>query len=156
MEELLSSWWGILVTVSGGVAVIVGFVKGIDSIKEWIRAKAKDRLSRESMEARIMQAIDDLDNSVRKNDESQLQRIDDLIKRTERIEATLVDVQEQSAALTYDKLMAAYTRHGVRRDPITVSGLASLQRIYHAYTKGGRNHIPTDFLERLEECPIEK
>ena len=156
MEELLSSWWGTFVIVAGGLAVIVGFVKGIESIKDWMATKARDKLSRDNMESRIMKAIDDLDKSVHANDASQLARIDDLIRRTERIEATIVDVQEQSTALTYDKLMSAYSKHGVSHVPIGVAELASMQRIYEAYIKGGRNHIPTDFVERLNACHIEK
>lgn len=156
MEELLSSWWGTFAILAAGLAVVVGFVKGVESIKEWIAARARDKVSRDNMESRIMQAIDDLDKSVRATDASQLARIDDLIKRTERIEATLVDVQEQSSALTYDKLMSAYSKHGVNHEPIGVAALASIQHIYEAYIKGGRNHIPTDFTERLNSCPIEK
>ncbi len=156
MEELLSSWWGVLVTVSGGIAVIVGLCKSVIWLKDWMRSNAKARIDQSNMEARIMSAVDELDRTMRERDEAHAKSLEALMNRMDSIDQKLGDVQEQSSALTYDKLMGAYVKHGIKGEPISVSSLTSYQRIYQAYAKNGRNHIPEDFMKRINSCPVEK
>ena len=155
MEELLTSGWGIFVTLAGGIAIIIGFVKGIENIKDWFTKKADEKVRHDHLEDRLMTAVSDLEKSIVKRDEDQSRRIDELFARLDKIDSTVKDMNEQSAALTYDKLMGAYSKYCVKQEPISVSALSSLQRIHEAYAKNGRNHIPTDFMERLRKCPIE-
>lgn len=156
MEELLSSWWGVQVTLAGGIGVVVGFVKSIESVRVWIGEKARRRVQQENMEDRIMAAIDEQDKAVRKKDKEQSELIDRVITRLDKIEGSISDVQEMNTAISYDKLMYSYVKYCIKQEPISVSILTSLQRIYEAYVKNGRNHIPTDFMERLEKCPVER
>lgn len=155
MEALLSTGWGLAVTIGAGLAIIVSLVKNIELIIAWFGKKAKDKVDHDDMEARIMQAVDNLDKNVRKRDEEQAKLIDKVFERIDELKATMADVQEQSSSLTYYQLMEAYTQHCVRKEPISVSKVASLERIYDAYIKGGRNHVPGDFKEKLKGCPIE-
>lgn len=100
------------------------------------------------MEARIMEAVKELDKTMRERD-------DKLFEKISQLNLAMDDVSEQTSSLSYDRLMWAYSKYCVRHSPIGVAELASMERIYEAYAKNGRNHVPNDFMKRLKECPVE-
>lgn len=148
MEALLTSWWGLLVILAGALTIVVGLGKNIRSVKQWLEETAKAKVDHDEMEARIMEAVKELDKTMRERD-------DKLFEKISQLNLAMDDVSEQTSSLSYDRLMWAYSKYCVRHSPIGVAELASMERIYEAYAKNGRNHVPNDFMKRLKECPVE-
>lgn len=157
MASLLSSGWGVFAVLAAGVAVIAGAISSYRTIHSAMHSHAQRVIESEQMEVRIMAAIDDLDKRLTARDQETDKCIEEIANKLDNLKDQISDIQELAAASANDRLNEAYVTYGVKKMPISLNSVNSLERLYGAYkgANGTRNHIPEDFIARLHNAPME-
>lgn len=116
----------------------MGAVKTFEAVHDWVLKRAERKLEAQ----RRIESIDE--------------KIDKIVQRLDEIDERLAQTDEQTATLQNEKLTWAYVHYGVKKNPISLDTRSSLERMYEQYAKSGRhNHVPTDFVDKLHEAPID-
>lgn len=91
-----------------------------------------------------------------RRDEEQRADMQKILASISEIQGQIKNLDDQTCSLINEKLTWAYMHYGVRQNKISYNELTSLERMYKIYTNNGlHNHIPEDFIAKVQSAPVE-
>ena len=152
MKQFFQSAYGVVAAIAGVVATLWGLFKGLGALKKWVQTKWEKRKARLGLPALMLEKIQKIEERFDGID-SQMRT---MASRLEELKVKLDLNDEATATIMLERMMFAYHRYVLKGVPIPLDIQTAAVVMYDEYTKSGmRNHIPSDFKERIMACQID-
>ena len=156
--NFLTTWYGFLVAIGAALALLWGIAKALGALRVWLHKRYTERQEQLASPQKLLDAIAALRTELVAQNEEQNRKIAALGEDVRRVEEAIDNNNEQVATLQLKELNWAYIYYGIKHHPLPLHSKNSLEQMYEQYTTGSKkkhNHVPADWTEKINSCPLE-
>lgn len=154
--NFLTTWYGFLVAIGAALSLLWGIAKAVGALRVWLRKRYTERQEQLASPQKLLDAIAALRTELVAQNEEQNRKIAALGEDVRRVEEAIDNNNDQVATLQLKELNWAYIYYGIKHHPLPLHSKNSLEEMYDQYKSSGRhNHVPADWTEKINSCPLE-
>ena len=156
LTDFLTSWYGVAVALGAALSLFWGIAKAVGALRSWLHKRYTERQEQLASPKKLLDAIAALRTELVAQNEEQNRKIAALGEEVRRVEEAIDNNNDQVATLQLKELNWAYIYYGIKHHPLPLHSKNSLEQMYEQYTTGSKhNHVPADWREKINSCPLE-